>query len=62
MPPPLAAHASDALVSWERQCCWTLQCWISFGKGCYDVEVLMSTSGGMWSTVMVGRFVVASDG
>ena len=32
------------------------------GKGCYDVEELVSAGGGMWSTMMVGRFVVVLDG
>ena len=32
------------------------------GGGCCDVEELMLAGGGMWSTVMVGQFVVASNG
>jgi hypothetical protein len=32
------------------------------GEGCYDVEELVSAGGGMWSTMMVGRFVVVLDG
>lgn len=32
------------------------------GEGCYDVEELESAGGGMWLTVMVGRFVVVSYG
>lgn len=32
------------------------------GRGCCDVEELMPAGGGMWLTVMVGRFVVASNG
>ncbi|KAJ6932548.1 hypothetical protein NC651_008091 [Populus alba x Populus x berolinensis] len=30
--------------------------------GCYDVEELVPAVGGMWSVIMVGRFVVTLDG
>jgi len=32
------------------------------GRGCCDVEELVPVGGGMWSTMMVSRFVVASNG
>lgn len=32
------------------------------GGGCYDVEELMLTGGGMSLTVMMGRFMVVLDG